>query len=269
LPCVFCERIFACYSSWMPTDWINRCGAVPYRVHENGAIEAQGYGFIAWDPNGTAEEKLHVKRIVKIWERWQEGILAATEKHGYVPAWVVAIIHNESSGDPSSRAACEEKYCTALWRNGRCEAQGGPEKWCAGGLMAFTSETASMYGHKGPNSWTYYIDHPEEMIVDSVHLMKKNQIMCGGDIVAAAKAYNGGQCKCAQGDIFGLGGQHKYSEQFARATNTFLNLYGESMGASRGKTVLVAGVFAAVGWMIFRYYDPKYKWMQKLRRAVT
>lgn len=251
----------------MPTDWIRRCPGAAYRIHENGAIEAEGHGFILWDPNGTAEEKLHVARIKKIWERWKDAILAATDKKGYAPAWVVAIIHNESSGDPKARAACEEKYCTALWKKGLCEAQGGPEKWCAGGLMAFTSATAAMYGHKGPNSWTYYIDHPEEMIVDSVDLMQNQEKACG-DILIAAKSYNGGWCACAGGDIFGMGGQHKYSEQFARATNTFLSLYGDGLPETKGLPGwLVGAIFGAIGYTIYKYYDPKFGWTKRIRKV--
>jgi hypothetical protein len=226
------------------------CG-IAYRTWEDGRVELQGAGFPMYS-NASIRE-----RIAKIWADYGSTITKAGEKYQLPPAWIVGIIYIESGGNPKAAAACEPKWCPALWKQGACEAQGGSEKYCAGGLMAFISNTAGIFG----KTIDYYVEHPHEMIMDATHLIavggpsgrtfRGGVHGNGGDMLSVAKWYNGGS-RCAGGGITGHGGQADYVSKFVKSVNAFVDmgLAPAPSIASMGPGLAVAGLaLGAVGYM--------------------
>jgi hypothetical protein len=235
----------------MPSDWYNPCG-VPYRLYEDGRVEVQGAGF----PAHTQQAVLAI--IQRIWTEYGATITTVARKWGISPAWLVGIIYIESEGKARSSAECEPTYCPAIWKTGGCAAQGGPNKYCAGGLMAFTAGTASIFGH----TIEWYMDHPHEMIHDAAHLIAaggpggniyKGGIRGrGGDVLSVVKMYNGGSV-CGGGGLTGHGGQADYVSKFLKTCNAFVALglappvASASMGGA-GSGALVFLAFAGLAW---------------------
>jgi Transglycosylase SLT domain len=245
------------------TDWFNACGVAAYRFGDNGSIEIQNQGFPAYDVSGA-----QAKGLIKIWMQWSEAITAASQAKGVPSAWIASIMYNESQGNPKSFAPCEPVNCPALWNRGQCASQGGPEIYCAGGIMAFTSGTSAGYGKTIP----YYMAHPEEQIMDAADLIAKLIAKSKGDVCAAAKKYNGGSV-CAGGGIVGMGGQGPgggYVERFIRTTNTFVAL-GLSPGPSSSaglQGALAMAAFGALGFLAYRYFDAYHGWTKTLAGLV-
>lgn len=240
----------------MTTDWYNACGVAPYRFHDDGRIEVQGAGFPDWSYDSAQAEQISAQ-----WQRWGPAITDASKTVGIPAAWINAIMYIESKGNPDAAARCEPVYCPALWNRNLCADQGGPYQFCAGGLMAFTEPTAKTYG----KSIDYYMQHPEEQIVDGADLLAKNTAAHGGDACAGAKVYNGGSV-CGGGGLIGMGGQNNYVEGFIRAANTTKALGLAEAGVGVGAGVFVASlVLATVGYM---FLDIHYGWTNKLVRAV-
>jgi hypothetical protein len=227
------------------------CG-IPYRIHEDGRVEANGALPLYETP--AVRDK-----IAKIWQDFGPAIQAAGSKFNLPNAWLVAIIYIESSGNPRATAPCEPVYCPAIWKSGGCASQGGANQFCAGGLMAFTAGTASMFGR----SIDYYVEHPDDMIMDAAQLIAVGgpkgiaygggvHGAQGGDILSVVKMYNGGS-KCGGGGLTGHGGQGDYVSKFIRVCNTFIDLKlapsaSASLGASQ--SLVVFGALAFVGWVL-------------------
>lgn len=251
----------------MASKWYNTCG-VPYRFHAGGGVEVQGYGMPKYDTEGAVAAKL-----AKIWERWGRAITRAARKHDLPPAWLVGVMYIESGGNPNAVAPCEPKWCPGIWNYGGCAAQGGPNQYCAGGLMAFTNSTASSFFGKNID---YYVAHPEEQIMDSAHLISTGgppgTAYGGGvkgrdgDILSVVKMYNGGSV-CGGGGLTGHGGQADYVSKFIKSVNTFLEL-GLAPVVSPAAGVLMLGLFAAVGWLSYDMLDNQHKLTPKIVRHI-
>jgi hypothetical protein len=256
----------------MPSEWFNPCG-VPYRLWEDGRVELEGQGFPAFDPGGQVAAK-----IASIWEKWKAPIVSAASKFSMPPAWLVGIIYIESGGNPTASAPCEPVYCPGIWKSGGCASQGGSETHCAGGLMAFTSGTAKIFG----KTIGYYMEHPDEMIHDAAQLIavggpagnvyKGGVKARGGDVLSVAKMYNGGSV-CGGGGLTGHGGQGDYVSKFLKVCNTFVALgLGPSAsasvaGAGGNLAVMVACVFA--GYMLATRTMQGRQFVRYMRRAMS
>lgn len=243
----------------MASDWINKCG-IPFRFLDDHSVEVDGVGVPRWEPNSPM-----YSQIGKIWQRWQSGILAASKKHEVPVPWLVGIINIESGGNPAAVAACEPTYCPALWNKGLCAAQGGPEKYCAGGLMAFISATAAKYGR----TIEYYIQNPEDQIVDAASMIFDSLKRNGGDMLAVAKQYNGG-ATCAGGGIVGMGGQGDYVTKFIYSVNTFnsMGLYQERSAIPTSTGLLLFAAFGALAWSTYQWADREYGISRKVAKRI-
>lgn len=238
----------------MPSEWFNTCG-VPYRMFEDGRVEVQGLGF------PTYTQQVILDKVEKIWTEYGSTITDAASKWEIPPAWLVGIIYIESGGKPSVASPCNEEVCPALWRRGLCSVQGGPEKYCAGGLMQFISATSAQFG----KTMTYFIEHPHEMIHAGAELIavggpnRKNYgggiRGRGGDVLSVVKMYNGGS-PCGGGGITGHGGQADYVSKFVKTVNAFVAMHPETAGPDR--TTAVALAFFAIGAIGFWYLDKEY-----------
>jgi len=205
----------------MPSEWFDTCG-VPYRMWEDGRIQV-GDAF----PRYTSKYSLGI--IEKIWSDYGKTIAAVSSKYGIPTSYLVGIIYIESKGNPRAASPCNAEVCPGLWKHGLCAAQGGPEKYCAGGLMQFISATARQFG----KTMTYFVEHPHEMIEAAANLIVvggpsgKNYGggMRGqdGDILTVVKQYNGGN-PCSGGGITGHGGQNDYVSGFVKTCNAFVGL---------------------------------------------
>lgn len=228
----------------MPSQWYNACG-IAYRFYDDGAVEVQDQGAPSW-ANTSPEAAV----LTRSWAKWGAAVLAASAQHPTVkPAWLMAIMHIESAGNEKAAAPCEPTYCPAIWNAGGCASQGGPEIYCAGGLMAFISATAAKYGR----TIDYYVAHPADQIMDAADLIAKELQRTGGDMCATAKHYNGGST-CAGGGLVGMGGQGDYVSKFIRAANTFLNLSLPMPADAPGvgpttQGIVVVGVLGAIAYM--------------------
>lgn len=202
------------------SDWKSPCG-VAYRTYDDGRIEVEGQGFPAW---GLDSAQAKVVRD-NIWGNYAGALASSAAKFGIPISWLVAIMAIESRGLKGQYAPCDE-VCSAYWNQGQCASQGGPLKYCAGGLMQFTSNTAGIYG----KTLDYYDAHPEEQIEDAADfLMNKKVAVKGGDLLAGVKAYNGGGTCADTGHASGPGimnmyGQNDYIQNFVKYANTFVAL---------------------------------------------
>jgi len=242
----------------------NTCG-VPYSTHDDGRVSVQGQF-----PEYT-NEAVRAK-IKKIWDEYGATIQDAASKWNLKPAWLVGIIYIESGGNAKAAAACEPKWCPGLWNAGKCAAQGGPEQYCAGGLMAFISATAGMFG----KTMTYFIEHPHEMIHAAAELIsvggpKRNAYHGGiqgngGDVLSVVKMYNGGS-KCGGGGLTGHGGQADYVSKFVKVCNTFvaMGLAPRSVWSAPSQ----AGIdgWVVVGLAVAGFFGAKYLLGRKRRGA--
>lgn len=213
----------------MPTQTFSTCG-VEYTVHEDGRISVADQGFPMLDDGSR-------KVIAKIWEVYGRDIAFASDKFKIPPAWLIGFIYCEtgflvlSGKEATAGSPCEPKYCPALWNAGKCADQGGPEKYCAGGLMQFISSTAGIFG----KNLEHYMQNPGEMIHDAAWLISvggpSGTVYAGGvygskrfwDICSIAKMYNGGSV-CGGGTLTGHGGQGDYVAKHIRACNTFVDM---------------------------------------------
>jgi hypothetical protein len=234
------------------------CG-VPYTIGNDGRIQVRD-GFPLYTQDDIR------KKVAKIWSDYGQTITKAASDWDLNPSWLVGVIYIESGGNPRAAAACEPKWCPALWKRGACASQGGTEKYCAGGLMAFISSTAAMFG----KTMDYFIDHPHEMIHAAAELIAvggpNRRTYHGGvkgnngDVLSVVKMYNGG-AKCGGGGITGHGGQADYVSKFVKVCNTFVAMglmpkpYENLLGPKPG----VVLAWAAIGAIGYYYLDKQYK----------
>lgn len=212
----------------MPTDWRSPCG-VPYRLHEDGRIEVQNYGFPAW------QDAVRHDQIAKLWQRWGADIERAAIANGIPAAWLVGIMYIETGGNPT--------LCSSA---GAC------------GLMQFMPFTCKMFR---PDC-SHYNAFPQDQILDAGKLINQLRAAKGGCLLSAVKGYNGGSPCSDTGMTNGPGilnmyGQHDYVANFVRAANTFVGMNlpsttgimgGGSVPAST-QVIVVAGILGAVAYM--------------------
>jgi hypothetical protein len=205
----------------MSVKQFSTCG-IPYAVYDDGRVSVRD-NF----PNFTNESIR--KRIEKIWNDYGSTIILVSNKYKIPYSWLVGIIYIESGGNPNVKSPCNESLCPALWKKGLCKDQGGPESFCAGGLMQFISATARGFG----KTIDHYLADPHDMIWDAANLIvvggPTGRAYSGGvrgqhgDICSVVKQYNGGS-RCGGGGITGHGGQADYVSKFIRTCNTFVEL---------------------------------------------
>lgn len=203
-------------------EWSNPCG-VAYRWLDDGRFEVAGLGFPSYPIDG-AEAAL----ITKVWYEWSPYLVKGSQQSQIPVAWIIAVLCAESGGRLNSRSACTQKLCPALWKKGLCEQQGGPNKFCAGGLMGFTQQAAAMYGRDV--DW-YFTNHDTEgqQIIDGADLIVRKIAAFKGEVLSGLKNYNGGK-PCADTGlapgpgILNMWGQGGYVEKIVRLSNTFVEL---------------------------------------------
>jgi hypothetical protein len=189
---------------------------------ESGQIQVQ-------DQLPMWTQKYAFNVIEKIWNDYGETIVRVSKKYDIPYSYLVGIIYIESAGNPNAHSDCNQAVCPGLWRQGLCADQGGPEKYCAGGLTAFISQTARQFG----KTMTYFVEHPHEMIEATANLLvvggPSGRNFGGGirgqngDVLSVIKQYNGGS-KCSGGGITGHGGQSDYVTKFIRTCNAFVKM---------------------------------------------
>jgi len=219
---------------------------------EDGSIEVQGLDFPLFPSGPTGAD---AKVITKMWGKWGPSFVAASKQNGVHPIHLASLCYIESQGNEKSAAACEPTYCGALWKEGLCASQGGPEKYCAGGLMAFTSQSAKMFGH----TMTWYMENPDQMIIDAGHLLVMKIQSRKGDFLSGVKGYNGSGTCAANGPaagIMNMYGQSDYLTKFIRTANALAkwNIASNiaSLDSTRppGSTVGPVGAAAGVGLIL-------------------
>ena len=203
----------------MEPDWSNPCG-VSYRWYDDGRFEVAGLGFPD-HPQGGKQEGL----LKRIWQDWGWYIVEASKASKIPASWIIAILSAESGGKRNSRSPCTASLCPALWKQGLCASQGGPNNFCAGGLMGFTQQAAKMYGHTV--DW-YFTDDESEgaQVFDGADLLVRKIATFKGEVLSGFKNYNGGKpCSdtgWAKGPgILNMYGQGDYIEKIVRMANTF------------------------------------------------
>lgn len=203
-------------------DWSNPCG-VAYKWYDDGRFEVEGLGFPDY-PQGRSEEA----RLTKIWQKWGWYISEASRASQIPASWIISVLYSESGGKTNSRSACTAKLCPALWKQGQCADQGGPNQFCAGGLMGFTQMAAKMYGHTV--DWYFTDDETEgQQILDGADLLVRKILHYNGEVLSGIKNYNGGKPCSDTGLATGPGilnmyGQGDYVEKIVRLSNTFSRL---------------------------------------------
>lgn len=204
------------------SDWSNPCG-VAYRWYEDGSFEVEGLDFPSYAED-SAEEKL----LQRVWSDWGAYVVEGAKLAAVPQAWVIAVLCAESGGRRQSRSACTAKLCPALWNKGLCADQGGPNQFCAGGLMGFTQGAAKLYGRTV--DWYFADDTTEgQQVIDGADFLRRKIVAAGNEVLAGVKAYNGGKPCADTGMAPGPGivnmyGQGGYVEKIIRLANTFVRM---------------------------------------------
>lgn len=205
-------------------------GFASYRVESDGGVEVRGE-FPIWDPGSAQEAKL-----LKAWADYGDWVAAAGKRTGVPASWLIAILVQESGGNPfacSPCSICNPSICV----------EGAGFRCCAFGLMQFIDSTARAYGASGPQLMgkpKLAIDIAAEFVADK---MEKH----GFDPVLLAAAYNAGTPRCGgSSPTFGLVANHDYPMSVVKYSNTALALELQPPPPFLGMGVM-GGMLAAVG----------------------
>jgi len=205
-------------------------GFASYSLLGDGGVEVNGE-FPFWAPGSVQEQKL-----LGAWNQYGSTISAVASEHGIPPAWIVAILVQESGGNPRACSPCE--IC-----NPTICAEGAGYRCCAWGLMQFTDETARAYGASGPA----LMGNPELAIHLAGEFLVDKIAKYGMDLVKLAASYNAGSPRCGKSDsTFGLISNHDYPFSVVKYANTALEL---GLGAKPPllQAGFMGGLFAALG----------------------
>ncbi len=181
------------------SDWHNyHDGSIYWRITAKG-IEIKGKGLI--------KNKKYTQRAASIWEKYQQPILAASQKHGVPIPAIIATISTESSGNPKAYRYEPDFYDRYIKNKNRWKDNPfyeSPKRISASyGLMQIMYTTAYSVGFRGnPED----LHDPETNIdVGSAYIaspfQKKNH---GWDPPKIACAYNAGSVRPTKKNEWGM-----------------------------------------------------------------
>lgn len=173
-------------------------GTIYWRMTDNG-IEIKGQGLVM-NPTFTAQAK-------KIWNTFQNPIMAASKKYGVPVPVIIATISTESSGDPQAyryEPAFYQRYIhgKASWKNN--PYYDAPERISASyGLMQIMYPTAYTVGFRGKPEDLY--DPRQNLEVGAAYIASPVQArQHGWDPPKIACAYNAGSIRPTTTNAWGM-----------------------------------------------------------------
>jgi len=181
------------------SEWHNYSdGTIYWRVTAKG-VEIKGKGLIM--------EKKYSQRAAKIWEKYQQAILAASQKHDVPIPAIIATISTESSGNPNAyryEPAFYDRYIKdkSRWKNNPFYKF--PKRISASyGLMQIMYTTAYSVGFRGKPEDLY--DPATNIEVGAAYIaspfQRKNH---GWDPPKIACAYNAGSVRSTKKNAWGM-----------------------------------------------------------------
>jgi len=188
----------------------NPCGGLRWDMQDDGLIAVEGEGTPAFDPGS-----LRFKQMEQTWANWAGLILDAASANGIPPAWILAIMCQETglwSDDPAEQAA-------------KVSYDGGV------GLMQIT--------HPSLGSPKDMLD-PEANIAAGTGLLAKLSRTRNGQLPEIAANYNAGGVRCgASGNPWGMVMTGDYVGNVIRWNNAAVMYLDMS---PRGGGKLLAGI---------------------------
>jgi soluble lytic murein transglycosylase-like protein len=141
-------------------------------MRPDGLIEVDGEGTPSFDPGS-----IQFNQLAQSWANWSSHILDASKAHGIPPAWILAIMTEE----------------TGLWSNDPADQASKVSYAGARGLMQVMPATASMLG-ADPDA----MFDPASNIDAGAKLLAEISDRRGGQLPEMAAAYNSGSV-CSPG----------------------------------------------------------------------
>jgi len=189
-------------------------------MRPDGLIEVEGSGTPAFEP-GSA----HFIEMERSWKNWSGLILDASERYGIPPAWIIAIMTEE----------------TGLWSDDPADQASKVSYAGARGLMQIMPATARLFG-ADPDA----MFDPASNIDVGVALLAELRDRRGGELPEMAAAYNSGSV-CSPGkNQWNLAMADDYAGNVIRWNNAavmYLSLRRPHL--MLGLTLGAAGLYAA------------------------
>ena len=202
----------------------NACGGLRWDMRPDGLIEVEGAGVPVFEP-GSVE----FGQMAASWENWSGLILDAASRYGLPPAWILAIMTEE----------------TGLWSDDPADQASKVSYAGARGLMQVMPSTARMLGFDADAMFD-----PATNIDAGSKLLAELATRRGGELPEMAAAYNSGSV-CSPGkNRWNLAMADDYAGNVIRWNNsavTFLSLRRSHLvlGLTLGAAGLYAGAILA------------------------
>ncbi len=201
--------------------WANACGGRRWQMRADGLIDVEGIGAPVFDP-GTPQ----MAQLASTWASWRRPIVAAARRYGAPPAWIVAIMTEE----------------TGLWSHSPSEQAAKVSPAGAIGLMQIMPDTARLFG-ADPSAMV----DPASNIDVGTALIARLSSLRSGQLPEIAAAYNSGSA-CAPGlNQWNLRMADDYAGNVIRWNNSAVSFLDLSAGGSAVAAILLggAGIYAA------------------------